>query len=492
MAEPYDSPLLADDLKPGERWFTRDHKGGTQALGHDLTVRRITGGDDWSCTRSGTNGSKNEDILGWDKPVYAMDDAVVVRSWRNAPDNPAPRKKIDKIGENPGDVPSGGNHLLVRTSDGSQVLYAHFRKGTVAAALCPESAERIQVGQVKGFEFDPADQPTIKRGQLLGRIGNSGQSSGPHLHVHRVASNKAKAIPLSRGMVSDFTKSSSGDCKGTADIDSWRRLNGDPIPQRDVLFWPPIRLHAEYTRHSFASGDFQRMFSHLADSGYQLDWINGYSVGGKVFVNHVWKPAQGPWRAFLSLTQSQFEKRLNDAERDGLEPVHLDSYLSDGQVRHAVIFRKARPGSRVHTDRTAAQHQQIFDEARADGFQPAAISVVSIGGERVYAALYRKTSGSWQARSTIPEGEYQTVFDENRAEGRLPVYLKAYMHGGSPFVSGIFSSQPTGPFRARHGLSSAALQTEFDDAMQAGFRTSLITAFDGARSQHRYFAVWRR
>jgi hypothetical protein len=493
MANTFDSPVLADDLKAGERWFTRDHPGDNQGLGHDLTVRRKTGGNSWTCWKAGTDGKKNEDSLAWNKPVYAMQDAVVERSWRNAPDNPAPGDKLSNIGGQPGDVPSGGNHLLVRNSDGGLLLYAHFRKGTVSTALCPEDAELLQPGQEKGFEFDPDDRPTIKKGQLLGRVGNSGKSTGPHLHIHRLdADSKPKALPLSRGMVSDFTKSGSGDCSGTADINRWTRLDGDPIPQARVLFWPPRRLRAEYTRHGFASSDFQRMFSHLADSGFWLDWINGYSVAGKVFYNHIWKPAEGPWRAYSSLKQSEVKKKLDEAKADGFGPVHLDSYLRSGSVRYAIIFHKNKPGWRVRTDRSPAQHQDIFDEAKKDGLRPAAISVVSIGGERRYSALYRKISGSRSAKSTIPESDYQTVFDENVAAGRIPVYLKAYMHNGSPFVSAIFSSNPSGPFKARHGMSSSSLQSDFDAAMSAGFRTKVITAFDGAQSQHRYFAVWRK
>lgn len=63
-----------------------------------------------------------------------------------------------------------GNHVVVRCGD-ADVTLAHMQKGSV----------RVQPGAV------------VKAGQVLGRVGNSGQSSEPHLHVH--AERGGKAVP---------------------------------------------------------------------------------------------------------------------------------------------------------------------------------------------------------------------------------------------------------------------------------------------------------
>lgn len=115
LAQDSGSPFFADDLDPGERWFSRDHGGGTQSLGHDFTVRRYVGDGKWTCNAKGTDGSKNDHKMGWGKPFYAIEDGVVERCWRNAPDNSAPGVKDPRIGPGPNGVPSGGNHVLVRT-----------------------------------------------------------------------------------------------------------------------------------------------------------------------------------------------------------------------------------------------------------------------------------------------------------------------------------------------------------------------------------------
>jgi hypothetical protein len=68
-----------------------------------------------------------------------------------------------------------GNHVLLRCGT-LRVLLAHLRRGTVA----------VTVG-------DPAGS-----GQLVGRIGNSGNTNEPHLHVSAVAidSPEAAGVPI--------------------------------------------------------------------------------------------------------------------------------------------------------------------------------------------------------------------------------------------------------------------------------------------------------
>jgi len=59
---------------------------------------------------------------------------------------------------------AGGNHVVVSLGYGLYALYAHMRPGTLKVKL--------------------DDQ--VHPGTLLGRVGNSGNSTEPHLHVHIV------------------------------------------------------------------------------------------------------------------------------------------------------------------------------------------------------------------------------------------------------------------------------------------------------------------
>ena len=67
------------------------------------------------------------------------------------PDNPTPPAFAD--------LP--GNHVTLRIGSGIYMIYAHMKPGSV----------RVDVGD------------RVRRGQMLGRLGNSGNSATPHLHL---------------------------------------------------------------------------------------------------------------------------------------------------------------------------------------------------------------------------------------------------------------------------------------------------------------------
>ncbi|MEN3336543.1 MAG: hypothetical protein V7647_219 [Acidobacteriota bacterium] len=56
----------------------------------------------------------------------------------------------------------GGNHVIIDLGGGHYAFYAHLKPGSI----------RVRVGD------------RVKRGQVLGLVGNSGNSTEPHLHFH--------------------------------------------------------------------------------------------------------------------------------------------------------------------------------------------------------------------------------------------------------------------------------------------------------------------
>jgi hypothetical protein len=74
-----------------------------------------------------------------------------------------------------------GNHVAIRLPTGTYLVLAHLRQGSVA----------VTVGQ------------PVEEGEVLGRCGNSGNTSEPHIHVHHQRQdptvypvNFAEGLPL--------------------------------------------------------------------------------------------------------------------------------------------------------------------------------------------------------------------------------------------------------------------------------------------------------
>ncbi len=99
----------------------------------------------------------NEAWVGFGAPVLAGADGVVVAA-DTLPDNTPGAPPLAPVNLQT----IGGNHVVVRLEDGSHVFYGHLKQGSV----------RVHAGE------------TLAAGDVLGALGNSGQSDAPHLHIH--------------------------------------------------------------------------------------------------------------------------------------------------------------------------------------------------------------------------------------------------------------------------------------------------------------------
>ena len=130
-------------------------------------------------------GGRTRDSYGWGQPVHAAADGVVVqavdgvaeRQWLHGVREAfwAVRTMVGVARRGLDPVRLAGNHVII-DSGGTWALYAHLAPGSVAVT----SGQRVRAGEV------------------LGRVGHSGNSTAPHLHFQLMDSPdplRAKGVP---------------------------------------------------------------------------------------------------------------------------------------------------------------------------------------------------------------------------------------------------------------------------------------------------------
>ncbi len=103
-------------------------------------------------------GTQNTDYYSYLEDLIAVADGIVVGVIDSLPDNPNP-PEIEEF-KKPSD--GTGNLVLLDIGNGIIANYAH----------CVAYSIKVHVGD------------TLKKGDFIAKIGNSGNSTGPHLHFH--------------------------------------------------------------------------------------------------------------------------------------------------------------------------------------------------------------------------------------------------------------------------------------------------------------------
>ncbi|HEY2027452.1 MAG TPA: M23 family metallopeptidase [Gemmatimonadaceae bacterium] len=128
---------------------------GTPAIAQRFAIDYIKLNDS-NTTHSGDK-LKNENYLAEGVDALAVADGKVVEVKDSIPENVPGSRAVPITLET-----VGGNHVILDIGGGHYAFYAHLKPGSI----------RVKVGD------------TVRRGQVIGLVGNSGNSTEPHLHFH--------------------------------------------------------------------------------------------------------------------------------------------------------------------------------------------------------------------------------------------------------------------------------------------------------------------
>ncbi|WP_335490206.1 M23 family metallopeptidase [Bacillus sp. JJ1773] len=142
-------------------------------------------------------GSKNNEEYGiWNKEVYSPVSGVVIAAYDG-------EKDIDPGSED--FILLEGNHVYIKIDEtGTYLLLNHLKEGSVTV----KEGDRVNPGDV------------------IGRIGNSGSTSEPHLHIHHQRQDPTK-VPhpiLAEGLPLYF-----------------EGINGEAMPEKGDIILPDVQ-----------------------------------------------------------------------------------------------------------------------------------------------------------------------------------------------------------------------------------------------------------
>jgi murein DD-endopeptidase MepM/ murein hydrolase activator NlpD len=141
-------------------WGSALLDGRTARIPQRYAIDFIGVDDNGRAVRGDFRKSSNEDWVGFGREILAVLDGTVYAARDGIVDNQPlvepPRPS------SPSAQDSYGNYVIVRTGDGTFVHYVHLQRNSVA----------VKAGEA------------VRRGQVIGRLGNSGNTNGAHLHFN--------------------------------------------------------------------------------------------------------------------------------------------------------------------------------------------------------------------------------------------------------------------------------------------------------------------
>lgn len=184
------APLISAPLRGGS-WvaanglFNPDHRrsfnavDGREHLAQRFAIDWVKLGPDGRFFRK--NASANANFYGYGADVIAVADGVVSALVTDIPENDG---NNPQSGRNVTLDNITGNSLILDRGNGRFALYAHLQPGSF----------KVSIGD------------SVKTGQILAKLGNSGNSDAPHLHFQIMDANSALGAEGMPYQIETFTQ----------------------------------------------------------------------------------------------------------------------------------------------------------------------------------------------------------------------------------------------------------------------------------------------
>src|SRR6266540_4351435 len=199
------------------------------------------------------------------------------------------------------------------------------------------------------------------------------------------------------------------------------------------------------------------------------------------------------WVARHGMTSAQYQSAFDSFGASGYRLVEVSGYNVGNQDLYAAIWEKSPgPAWVARHGLTSAQHQAEFDSLVGQGFRLVCVSGYAVNGQDLYAGIWEKIPGpAWVARHGLTSAQYQAQFDSLVGQGFRLTDVSGYAVNGQALYAAIWEKSNGRAWVARHGLSSSEYQGQFDNLVDQGYRLTDVSGY-AVNGQALYAAIWEK
>jgi len=254
--------------------------------------------------------------------------------------------------------------------------------------------------------------------------------------------------------------------------------------------------------HGVTGAEHQAHFNTLSGQGYRIISLSVYADPGDARYAAVWVQRPGPaWVAVHGVNSADYQTFFNTHTAQGYVPVLVTATGASNNAIFAAVFEKGIAGAWV------ARHGMTPGPVTASGTfdyqnQSAvnsnmilrSMAIYGTTADRRYAAIWHANPVyvKWHVHPADTASSYQTNFNaETQLAGyQLAGYRPAYVAlSGDQIYCSAFKDDVVGPWVARHGMTAADYQTEFNHQNAQGFYPICVQG-GGSGNNTRYAAVF--
>ncbi len=256
--------------------------------------------------------------------------------------------------------------------------------------------------------------------------------------------------------------------------------------------------------HGVSAAQHQSFFNTYSAQGYRLISLSVYGDPPNPRYAAVWVQRTGPaWVAVHGVDAAGYQAFFDANTAKGFVPVLVSATGPVQSAVFAAMFEQgvagpwtARHGMTFGPQGNAGTFDNLNAQARAQGQSLRSVAIYGTAQDRRYAAVWHANPGftKWHVHEADSAAGYQATFN---AETQLPgVTLNAYrpayvtLSGDQTYCS-VFKDDWVGPWVARHGMTAAEYQAEFDARTKAGLYPICVQG-GGSGNATRYAAIFAK